>query len=97
MPTNMSMSSLFAKSPVFGFLDITLPSKYTGGDRHVEFDGRQEVITRAEKSEYDCSCLAWVSKSRPSTDQLLILQVLECRIDQHSHLCGPSTCSSVSP
>ncbi|KAG4437128.1 hypothetical protein IFR05_007390 [Cadophora sp. M221] len=69
----------FSQSPVFGFLDITLPSKYTGGELRVEHDGRKEVIPLEEQSEYDCSCLAWfhnvVSTSAPiSSGHRLVLR-----------------------
>ncbi|PVH88952.1 hypothetical protein DL98DRAFT_159588 [Cadophora sp. DSE1049] len=52
---------LFSKSPTFGFLDITLPSTYTGGELCAEHDGRKETISILERSEFDCSCLAWFS------------------------------------
>ncbi|KAL2074617.1 hypothetical protein VTL71DRAFT_8395 [Oculimacula yallundae] len=72
-----------SEPPVFGFLDITLPSKYAGGELHVEHDGRKEQIPVIQNSEYDCSCLAWFSNvactSAPSSEghRLVLRYTLE--------------------
>ncbi|CZS93846.1 uncharacterized protein RCO7_08023 [Rhynchosporium graminicola] len=82
-----------SESPVFGFLDVTLPSKYTEGELHIQHDGRKEAVPSIERSEYDCYCLAWfanvVSTSSPISEgyRLVLRYTLEHR------LAGPTCCA----
>ncbi|CAL3964950.1 unnamed protein product [Diplocarpon coronariae] len=84
---------LTSKPTVFGFLDITLPSNYTGGEFSLSFDGKEELFKASEAAEYDCSCLAWFSNVLPASVPVTSGHRLVLRYMLEHKQSGPVCCA----